>query len=89
MIEYLLELLQISRKSYSKTFLFDTNSIDKFILQKNSFDGYDLRVMLKQNNKIETIWQIHSIKKYDLEGLAFLLNKRVDNSNEIMITSNN
>jgi hypothetical protein len=75
------------QKSYIKTFLFNTNTIDKFILQANQLKGYDLRIMLKENNEIQTIWQIKRKGQDDLEGLAFLLNERFVDDNDIITNS--
>ena len=82
-------VVQNYQKSYIKTFLFNTNTIDKFILQANQLEGYDLRIMLKENNEIQTIWQIKKERQDDLEGLAFLLNERFANNNDIITNSNN
>ena len=77
------------QKSYIKTFLFNTNTIDKFILQTNKLEGYDLRIMFKENNEIQTFWQIKKKRQEDLEDIAFLLNERFVNGNDIVTNSNN
>ena len=58
-------------------------------MQANQLEGYDLRIMLKENNEIQTIWQIKKERQDDLEGLAFLLNERFANNNDIITNSNN
>ena len=45
--------------------------------------------MLKKNKEIQTIWEIKKKRQNDLEGLAFLLNERFANSNDIITNSNN
>ena len=45
--------------------------------------------MLKKNKVIQTIWRIKKKRQDDLEGLAFLLNERFANNNDIITTSNN
>ena len=45
--------------------------------------------MFKENNEIQTIWQIKKERQKDLEGLAFLLNERFENNNDIITNSNN
>ena len=45
--------------------------------------------MFKENNEIQTIWQIKKERQEDLEGLAFLLNERFANNNDIITNSNN
>ena len=65
------------------------NIIDKFILQTNKLEGYDLRIMLKENNEIQTIWEIKKERQDDLEDIAFLLNERFVDGNDIITNSNN
>ena len=45
--------------------------------------------MFKENNEIQTIWQIKKKRQEDLEDIAFLLNERFVNGNDIITNSNN
>ena len=65
-------------ESYKNTFIFYIDSIDRFVLQKKNAldDKYTLKVMFKENNKIEDICEINDLEK-NLEGLAFVLNQRL------------
>ena len=58
-------------------------------MQANQLKGYDLRIMLKENNEIQTIWQIKKETQDDLKDIAFLLNERFVDGNDNMINSNN
>ena len=86
-------LLDYYEKTYLNTFLFQINSIDKFILQsiikskEQSENKNNLQVILK-SGEIQTICQINDFEAA-LEGLLFILNEKLSNRNEPIINNNN
>ena len=86
-------LLNYNEKTYLNTFLFQINSIDKFILQsitkskEQSENKNNLQVILK-SGEIQTICQINDFEA-TLEGLLFILNEKLSNRNEPIINNNN
>ena len=68
-------IVKYNRKSYVNTFEFQMNNIDKFILEKQNYENYNLIAKFKNNEK-QLICNIKKSKK-ELEGLAYLLNERL------------
>ena len=58
------------------------NSIDKFILQKISFEdkGYNFKVNLK-NNKSQQIYSFQKATQEELRGLVYLANEKLTSFN--------
>lgn len=82
-------LLNFRGSSYKKTFIFDLNLIERFILEpyKGSFDESILKVAYKDRT-IQEIFRIDE-NKYVLEGLMFVLNQKLNsNFNENNLTPN-
>ena len=71
-------LLNRKGSSYKKTFIFDINLIDKFILQpyKDSNKKSFLKVVYKDKN-IEELLRIDEYRN-NLDGLLFILNQKLD-----------
>ena len=71
-------LVKYYEKSYKKTFIYNINTIDKFILQsyKKSNEKYFLKVQLKGQN-IQDL-DLLNISTYDTDGLLNILNEKVD-----------
>ena len=69
--------------SYKKTYLHDINSIERFTLvsYKDSNEKYFLKVVYKDKT-IEDIMRIND-NKNDLDGLLFILNERITNSQQV------
>ena len=67
--------------SYKKTFMHNINSIERFIIESynNSNDQSILKVEYKDKS-IEVIFRMDE-GKYNLEGLLFILNEKLNNSN--------
>jgi len=76
-------LISYFGNSYKKTFINDIGSIDKFILDpyKNSNNKFILKVVYK-NQTIQNIFRINQYKT-TLEGLLFILNKKLNSNNNI------
>lgn len=72
-------LLNYNGTAYKKTFLYELNLIDHFIVEpyKGSFNNSILKVVYKDRN-IQEILRINE-NKYVLEGLLFILNKNLNN----------
>ena len=74
-------LLNRNGSSYKKTFIFDINLIDKFILQpyKDSDNKSFLKVVYKDKN-IEELFRIDE-NRGNLDGLLYILNLKLDGNN--------
>ena len=72
-------IVNSDEKSYAQTFEFIMDNIDKFILQKfkNCENRFDLKVIFK-DKQIQHIWHISDNTQRDLEGLAYLLNEKLN-----------
>ena len=58
------------------------NNIERFILEKEGTEEYNLKVIFK-NNESQEICNIKNKRQEDLEGLAYLLNERlIKNTNK-------
>ncbi len=75
-------LVNNNGNTYRNTFEFQMNSIDKFILQKISFEdkGYNLKVNLK-NNKSQQIYSFQTATQKELRGLVYLANEKLTSFN--------
>ena len=75
-------LVKSDGESYASTFDFPINNIDRYILEKISYDNYDLVVMFKNNEK-QFICNFNKNQE-ELEGLAYLLNEKLNITKENM-----
>lgn len=75
-------LVNNNGNTYRNTFEFQMNSIDKFILQKISFEdkGYNFKVNLK-NNKSQQIYSFQKATQEELRGLVYLANEKLTSFN--------
>ena len=82
-------LVNYNENIFLKTFLFDINSIEKFILEnKGEKNKNNLKIILK-NKEIQTICQIDETESA-LEGLLFILNEKLNiNNNKAEYNDNN
>ena len=71
-----------TKTSYVSTFEFPLNNIDRFILEKISYEKHNLVVIFKNGEK----QLICNIKKNqeELEGLAYILNEKLIKNDENM-----
>ena len=71
--------------------MFNINDISKFVLQKNNIkeEGFHLSAIYKGSNVNKEICYIKD-SQLDLEGLIYILNKRINNINtqQLHITEN-
>ncbi len=72
-------LVKYSGTSYANTFEFQMNDIERFVLQKEGNAVYNLKVVFK-NKETQDIYRITNKTQEELEGLAYLLNKRLINN---------
>ena len=74
-------IVKNDEKSYIKTFLFNLNEIDRFVLQKNHIaeQGIHLKSISKGNGIIQDICYINEIET-ELEGLTYILNEKLQNN---------
>ena len=81
-------LVKNNKKSYVNTFIFETNNIERFILEKEGIEDYNLKVIFKGNESQE-ICNLKNETQENLEGLAYLLNERtINNTKEINTIGN-
>ena len=77
-------IVKYNKTQYINTFEYQMNNISRFILERegnSSNSNYNLKVVLK-NNETEHICTIKNKTQEELEGLAYLLNERLNiNSN--------
>ena len=81
-------LVKLNEASYVKTFEYQINDIDKFILQRQANDNiinFILTVIFK-NDESQNICIINNINRENLEELAYFLNERIIKNRNI--TSN-
>ena len=73
-------LVKYTKTSYVSTFEFPLNNIERFILEKISYEKHNLVVIFKNGEK----QLICNIKKNqeELKGLAYLLNEKLNKNNE-------
>ena len=73
--------LNCNGNSYKKTFIHDINSIERFVFESynNSNDISILQVVYKDKT-VEDIFRIDE-SKYNLDGLLFILNEKINNFN--------
>ena len=73
-------LVNNNKKTYKKTFEFNMETIDKFVLQEIGLsNGYNLIALFKDNSN-QQIYSLQKAKQDNLKGLVYLLNERIDNS---------
>ena len=77
-------LVKYNKKSYVNTFEFQMNNIDKFILEKQNYENYNLIAKFKNNEK-QLICNIKKTQE-ELKGLAYLLNERLNKNNDELNT---
>ena len=82
--EIFIGIVKNEDKNYIKTFQFALNNINKFILLKNKVNskGFHLKAVLKENNEITEICYIEENEQEELEGLAYILNEKLNNNNQ-------
>ena len=77
--------------TYQSSAVFNINDISKFVLQKNNIkeEGFHLSAIYKGSNVNKEICYIKD-SQLDLEGLIYILNKRINNFNiqQLHITEN-
>ena len=66
-----------NKTSYTNSFEFEIKNIERFILENESNENYNLKVLFKNNEK-QHICNIKKNSQQDLEGLAFLLNEKIN-----------
>ena len=82
-------LVDYYEKSFSNTFLFDINSIEKFILEpKNKRKTKNILKVILKNGENQTIYQINE-NEPTLIGLLFILNEKLNNKNEQVSNNDN
>lgn len=71
-------LVKYYEKSYKNTYIFDINSLDKFVLEsyKNNNEKYILKIIFK-NQDIQDI-DIVNIYNFQLDGILSILNERLN-----------
>ena len=73
-------LVNNNKKTYKKTFEFNMETIDKFVLQEIALsNGYNLMALFKDNSN-QQIYSLKNAKQDNLRGLVYLLNERINNS---------
>jgi len=82
-------LVDYYEESFLNTFLFDINSIEKFILEpKNKRKTQNILKVILKNGENQTIYQINE-NEPTLEGLLFILNEKLNNKNEQVSNNDN
>ena len=71
-------LVKYTKTKYIKTFEFQINNISKFIFERVGNKTFNLKVIYK-NNTEKQICTIKRKDEYELDGLAYILNERVNN----------
>ena len=79
-------LVKYDQKNYINTFEYQMNNISRFILEGEG-KLFNLKVVLK-NNEVQQICTIENKTQEDLQGLAYLLNERLNINYSINIDSN-
>ena len=83
-------IVKYNKTKYINTFEYQMNNISRFILErvgKSSDTNYDLKVVFK-NNEAQQICTLKNKDKEELEGLAYLLNERLNANSNNNIESN-
>ena len=83
-------IVKYNKTKYINTFEYQMNNISRFILEKegNSSDtNFNLKVVFK-NNETQQICYIKNKNQQELEGLAYLLNERININSNNNIDSN-
>ena len=75
-------LVKYTKTSYVSTFEFPLNNIDRFILEKISYEKHNLVVIFK-NGENQLICNIKKNQE-ELEGLAYILNEKLIKNDENM-----
>ena len=71
-------LLNHNGTSYKKTCIYDMNSIERFILESyNNSNNISILKVIYKNKNVEDIFRIYECQ-YNLEGLLFILNERIN-----------
>ena len=71
-------LLNYNGTSYKKTFIYDMNCIERFILESyNNSDNISILKVIYKNKNVEDIFRIDECQ-YNLEGLLFILNEKIN-----------
>ena len=82
-------LVKYNETSYVRTFEFQMNNIEKFILKQKSQEDFILTAIFK-NNETQQIYNIKNIIRYKLEGLIYFLNEKlIKNKSNNINNSNN
>lgn len=82
-------LVDYYEESFLNTFLFDINSIEKFILEpKNKRKTQNILKVILKNGENQTIYQINE-NEPTLKGLLFILNEKLNNKNEQVSNNDN
>ena len=76
-------VVKYTKTKYINTFEYQMNNISRFILEKEGNLNFNLKVVLK-NNETQQICTIKNKTQDSLEGLAYLLNERLN-----IISNNN
>ena len=77
-------LVNNNEKSYKNTFEFNMPNIDKFVLQKISYEygGFYLKVIYKDKTN-QLIYSLKKSEKENLRGLIYILNERINIINNV------
>ena len=80
-------IVKYTKTKYINTFEFQMNNISKFILERERNSNFNLKVVFK-NNETQQICTIKNKTQDELEGLAYLLNERLNINSNNNIYSN-
>ena len=78
--EIFIGIVKANIASYEKTFQYEMNIIDKFLVDKKSVGNsyeIDLEVALKNTPSVEHICNIKNVSEINAEGLIYLLNEKL------------
>ena len=70
-------LVKYTKTKYIKTFEFQMNNINRFVFERVGNRTFNLKVIFK-NNKVQQICTFKRKTEYELEGLAYILNERLN-----------
>ena len=79
-----------NEKSYKSTNTFKLDEIDRFVIQKNNINeqGFHLKYITKVNGQIQDLRYINAVE-FDLEGLTYILNEKLNNNVNVINNNNN
>ena len=94
--EILIGIVKANRTSYERTFQYEMDIIDKFLMNKkksmNNTYEIELEVAFKNTSNVEHICNIKNVTEIDAEGLIYLLNEKLHlkprNTNNNFINNN-